>query len=92
MGRRRKHLDVFDHQGHILPLEEIMDAALKRAIEEHEGSFVGLARALNVGRSTLYRFSDQNGADAELLRTPRQKRARKGPGGTKGAAGKRPKE
>jgi transcriptional regulator of acetoin/glycerol metabolism len=56
---RRKLVNIFDDRGHVLPLDTILDIVLRRAIEEHDGSFISLARTLKVGRSTLYRYVDE---------------------------------
>jgi transcriptional regulator of acetoin/glycerol metabolism len=61
MPRRNIPVDIFGADGHVLSLEAIRVAVMRRAIAEHEGSSSDLARSLGIGRSTLYRFYDGDG-------------------------------
>lgn len=58
MPRRNIPIDIIGADGHVLPLDTIRAAVMRRAIAEHEGSSSDLARSLGIGRSTLYRFYD----------------------------------
>jgi transcriptional regulator of acetoin/glycerol metabolism len=65
MPRRNIPVEIFGTDGHVLPLEAIRIAVMRRAISEHEGSSSDLARSLGIGRSTLYRFYDGDGEGDE---------------------------
>jgi DNA-binding NtrC family response regulator len=48
-------LDLLDPQGHVRPLEDIENEAIRFAITHCRGQMSEVARKLRIGRSTLYR-------------------------------------
>ncbi len=46
--------EVFSSREDVLPLEKIKEIAVRRALELHEGNISETARALQIGRTTLY--------------------------------------
>jgi transcriptional regulator of acetoin/glycerol metabolism len=58
MPRQNIPIDIIGADGHVLSLDAIRAAVMRRAIAEHQGSSADLARSLGIGRSTLYRFYD----------------------------------
>jgi len=62
-------LDLLDAEGHVRPLEDIENEAIRFAITHHRGQMSEVARKLRIGRSTLYRklkdlgFEDAAGVD-----------------------------
>ena len=48
-------LDLVDGEGHIRPLEDIENEAIRFAITHYRGQMSEVARKLRIGRSTLYR-------------------------------------
>jgi DNA-binding NtrC family response regulator len=56
-------ITVFDHEGHIRPLEEIEADLIRLAIGHYRGRMTEVAKRLGIGRSTLYRKLAEIGID-----------------------------